>query len=351
MHMASESKTAIFAAIAGNVAIAITKFIAAALSGSSAMLSEAIHSVVDSGDGLLLLLGISKSQKPADYSHPFGHGKELYFWSLIVAIMIFTGGGVVSIYEGINHLIYPPKLESPTMNYIVLGISFCFESISWWFGWKAFRPVKGRQSVFQAIHKSKDPSSFMVVIEDSIAIAGLVVAFLGVFLSHLLQMPSLDGVASIIIGLILGLVSVFLVYESKGLLIGEGVDKKTVEELHRLGEEDRGVEKVERALTMYFGPQEVLLAMEIKFKEGLSVAQIRAAIRRLETQIRKKYPEIKRIFFESAVLVGNRRRKAKKGKGEEHDKETNAELALAGAHQHQPDHRSDNEKLSGASRD
>jgi divalent metal cation (Fe/Co/Zn/Cd) transporter len=233
----------------------------------------------------------------------------------------------------------------------VLGISFVFESISWWFGWKAFRTTKGRQSVFQAIHKSKDPSSFMVVIEDSIAVAGLVVAFLGVFLSHLLQMPSLDGVASIIIGLILGLVSVFLVYESKGLLIGEGVDKKTVEELHALGEKDRAVEKVQRALTMYFGPQEVLLAMEIKFKEGLSVAQIRAAIRRLEAQIHKKYPEIKRIFFESAVLAGNRRREAKKGKGAEHETEKNAELAMAGAHRHQPDHRLDGEKLSGASRD
>ena len=347
--MATESKTAIFAAIAGNLAIAVTKFIAAALSGSSAMLSEAIHSVVDSGNGLLLLLGISQSQKPADYSHPFGYGKELYFWSLIVAIMIFTGGGVVSFYEGVQHLLYPPVLANPMMNYIVLGISFVFEGISWWFGWKAFRPIIGRQSVIEAIHTSKDPSNFMVVIEDSIAVTGLVIAFLGVFLSHLLQVPALDGVASMFIGAMLCLVSVFLVYESKGLLVGEGVDKKTVEDLHALGEQDQAVEKVQRALTMYFGPHEVLLAMVIKFKDGLSGAQIRAAIRRVEKSIREKYPDISRIFFESAALAETRRREGKVAKGADYDKQAKTEVAVAGADSSRSGSRHDSERLSGES--
>jgi len=309
--MASESKAAIIAAIAGNTAIAITKLIAAAISGSSAMLSEAIHSLVDTGNGGLLLLGIERSKQRPDYSHPFGHGKELYFWSLIVGIMIFTGGGVVSIYEGIHHVIYPQPLESATLNYIVLAIAFVFESISWWFGWKAFRSIKGRQSVWQEIHTSKDPSSFMVVIEDTAALAGLVMAFFGVFLSHQLNNPRLDGVASIIIGAMLSLISIFLVYESKELLIGESMDKEDVRDIHTLAEKDKAVERVELARTMHFGPHEVLLALGVRFKEGLSGAEVRAAVQRLEKAIRAEFPDIKRIFFESVSLVDEGRKQAR----------------------------------------
>jgi cation diffusion facilitator family transporter len=301
--MASESKASIIAAISGNLAIAITKFIAAVISGSSAMLSEAIHSLVDMGNGGLLLLGIYKSKKPPDYSHPFGHGKELYFWSLIVAILIFTGGGVVSMYQGIHRIATPQPLENAVMNYLVLGVAFVFESITWWFGWKAFRPIKKQQTVLQAIHRSKDPGSFMVVVEDSIALAGLLVAFLGVWLSHQLNKPWIDGVASVIIGAILGLVSIFLVYESKGLLIGEGVDVKTLRDIHEIAEKDKAVERVHKALTMYFGPHEVLLALEIKFKDNLSGTEVRAAVGRLEESLRKEYPDIKRVFFESAALT------------------------------------------------
>lgn len=301
--MASESKAAIIAAIAGNVAIAVTKFVAAAISGSSAMLSEAIHSLVDTANGGLLLFGIRQSKQRPDYSHPFGHGKELYFWSLIVGIMIFTGGGALSVYEGIHHVIYPQALESASMNYIVLALAFVFESISWWFGWKAFRPIKGKQSVWQAIHTSKDPSSFMVVIEDSAALVGLVVAFFGVFLSHQLNSPRLDGVASIIIGTMLCLISIFLVYESKELLIGEGMDREDVQEIKMLAEQDPVVECVELARTMHFGPHEVLLALGVRFKEGLSGAEVRAAVRRLEKTIRAAYPDITRVFFESVSLI------------------------------------------------
>jgi cation diffusion facilitator family transporter len=309
--MASESKAAIIAAIVGNIAIAVTKFAAAAISGSSAMLSEAIHSLVDTGNGGLLLYGIKQSKQRPDYSHPFGHGKELYFWSLIVGIMIFTGGGALSVYEGIHHVIYPQPLESASMNYIVLALAFVFESISWWFGWKAFRPIKGKQGILQAIHTSKDPSTFMVVIEDTAALAGLVTAFFGVFLSHQLNNPRLDGVASIIIGTMLCLISIFLVYESKELLIGEGMDKEDVKGIHALAEKDKAVERVELARTMHFGPHEVLLALGVKFKEGLSGAEVRAAVRRLEKTIRAEYPDIKRVFFESVSLTDEDRKDAR----------------------------------------
>jgi cation diffusion facilitator family transporter len=301
--MASESKASIVAAILGNLAIAVTKFIAAAIGGSSAMLSEAIHSLVDTGNGGLLLLGLRKSRKPADYAHPFGHGRELYFWSLVVAILIFTGGGVVSIYQGVHRIIYPQALESALMNYLVLGAAFVFESITWWFGWKAFRSTKRNQSIVQAIHLSKDPTTFMVIVEDSIALTGLLIAFLGVFLSHQFNLPVLDGVASIIIGAILSLVSVFLVYESKGLLIGEGVDAKTIKKIHEIAAKDAAIECVERALTLYLGPHDVLLALELKFKDHLSITEVRAAIQRLEKGIRQQCPDIKSVFFNSALLT------------------------------------------------
>jgi cation diffusion facilitator family transporter len=309
--MASESRVAIYAAMVGNLAIAITKFVAAAISGSSAMLSEAIHSLIDTGNEVLLLLGLRRSRKRPDYAHPFGHGKELYFWSLIVALMIFAGGGGVSVYEGILHVSHPRRLDDPTLNYAVLGASFFFEGLSWWFGWKAFSKTRRNQTVLGAIHTSKDPSNFMVVIEDSAALAGLAIAFLGVFLAHQLNLPALDGIASIIIGALLGLVAIFLAYESKGLLIGEGVDRQTIKRLHQLGEEDRDVERVTKALTMYCGPHEVLLALELRLRDGLTGAQVRAAINRLDKRIREEFPDITRIFFDSASLSEPQAEKAR----------------------------------------
>src|SRR6266851_9003262 len=192
--MASESWVAIFAAIIGNIAIALTKFIAAYFSGSSAMLSEGIHSVVDTGNGGLLLLGLYKSRKPPDFTHPFGHGKELYFWSLIVAITVFALGGGMSIYEGVTHLIQPEPLRDPFWNYTVLASAFVFESITWMFGWKAFRKVKRTRSILEAIHTSKDPTTFMVVFEDSGALLGLAIAFCGVFFGQQLHNAYLDGI-------------------------------------------------------------------------------------------------------------------------------------------------------------
>jgi cation diffusion facilitator family transporter len=301
--MASESRVAIFAAILGNIAIALTKFIAAYFSGSSAMLSEGIHSLVDTGNGGLLLLGLYKSRKPPDFTHPFGHGKELYFWSLIVAITIFALGGGMSIYQGIAHLTHPKPLNDPFWNYVVLVCAFVFESISWMFGWKAFRKVKGKDRILEAIHKSKDPATFMVVFEDSGALLGLVIAFGGVFLGQQLHNPSLDGAASIVIGLMLGSMSLFLAYESKGLLIGEGVDEKTLRRLRAIVAQDPAVEHVSRILTMYFGPREVMLTLDVKFRDELSAREIRRAVARLHDSVQKEYPEITRIFFGSESLV------------------------------------------------
>ena len=301
--MASASRVAIFAAILGNVAIALTKFIAAYFSGSSAMLSEGIHSLVDTGNGGLLLLGLRKSRKPPDFTHPFGHGKELYFWSLIVAITIFALGGGLSIYQGITHLTQPEPLSDPFWNYVVLASAFVFESVSWMFGWKAFSKVKRKEGILEAIHKSKDPTTFMVIFEDSGALLGLAIAFCGVFLGHRLNKPYLDGAASITIGLVLGAMSLFLAYESKGLLIGEGVDAETLRRLRAIVLTDPAVEHVNRLLTMYFGPREVMLALEVKFRDELTGKEIRHAVARLQETVRKEYPDITRIFFGSESLV------------------------------------------------
>jgi cation diffusion facilitator family transporter len=301
--MASESRTAIFAAIAGNLAIAATKFVAATITGSSAMLSEGIHSLVDTGNGGLLLLGVRKSKKPPDAAHPFGHGKELYFWSLIVAILIFALGGGMSVYEGVIHLAHPHHSPDPTWNYVVLGFAIIFESASFYFALKAFRKEMGNNGVWGTIHASKDPTTFTILFEDTAAILGLIVAFLGIFLGHLLNNPYLDGVASITIGVILGVVAGFLAYESKGLLIGEGVNKETLSSIRAIARSDPAVMKVRKALTMHFGPNDVLLTLDIQFQTELTASEIAATVDELEKKIRDRHPEIKHIFIEAKSLT------------------------------------------------
>jgi cation diffusion facilitator family transporter len=297
----NESKTAIIAAIAGNLLIAVTKFIAAFFTGSSAMLSEGIHSVVDSGNGILMLYGIYRSARPPDEHHPFGHGRELYFWSLIVALSIFAVGGGFSVYEGISHLRHPAEIENPVWNYAVLGISLVFESITWAFGWKAFRKTKKDKTILEAIHVSKDPTNFTVVLEDSTAIAGLVIAFFGIVLGGF-GFPVADGIASILIGLLLCLAALFLGYETKGLLIGEAVDKETIKGIRAIVEAEPNVEKMLNALTLYFGPHEVLLTLELEFVKNVSAIDLRAAIRRIEKSVCEKYPDITRVFYEAKSL-------------------------------------------------
>lgn len=304
---AGGSKTVIYAAIGGNLAIAVTKFVASALTGSSAMLSEAVHSVVDTGNGLLLLWGIRQSNKPADDHHPFGRGKELYFWTLIVAILIFAVGGGISVYEGVVHIQQPSPISDPTVNYFVLGFAMLFEGGAWWVAFREFR--KGKKAgigYLQAIRASKDPTTFTVLFEDTAAMLGLIVAFVGVFLGHALELPVLDGIASVVIGIILAGVAVFLAYESKGLLIGEGVDAETRASINKLAEDDPDITRLVRALSMHFGPQEVLLTMEIEFRPDLSAAQTTAAIDRLDKAIRSLHPEVRHIFVEAQSIAAHK---------------------------------------------
>ena len=297
-----ESKTAIFAAIAGNLLIAVTKFVAAVFTGSSAMLSEGIHSVVDTGNGGLMLYGLYKSGKPPDEAHPFGHGRELYFWSFVVAISIFAVGGGVSIYEGVSHLQNPVEIENPFWNYAVLGFSVLFEGISWIFGWRAFRKTKKGRGVFEAIHVSKDPTSFTVVLEDSTALVGLLIAFCGVFFGHYFGFPSFDGIASILIGILLCFVALILGYETKGLLIGEAVDAETITGVRKIAESEPTVEKAVKILTIHFGPSEVLLTLELRFVKDISAKDLRVAIREIELAVRQKFPEITRVYYEAESL-------------------------------------------------
>jgi cation diffusion facilitator family transporter len=295
--VAAESKTAIVAAIIGNLAIAVTKFVAATFTGSAAMLSEAIHSIVDTGNGGLMLLGVSKSRKPPDFDHPFGHGRELYFWTLVVAILIFSIGGGMSAYEGIMHITHPTTTENYVWSYGVLGLSAIFEGTTWFFGWKAFSAERGQQGVFQAIHTSKDPTSFSVLLEDSAALVGLLFAFLGIFLGQQLGLPQLDGVASIVIGALLCAVAAVLAYESKGLLIGEGLDRTTLKDLRALVEADPDVEHVQHLHTIYQGAHDVLLTIELRFCSTISALEVRSAVTRLKCDIQARYPDIRRIFF------------------------------------------------------
>ena len=301
--MQSESRTAIIAAIIGNLTIAVTKFIAAAFTGSSAMVSEGIHSLVDTGNGGLLLLGVKRSRRPPNAEHPFGHGKEIYFWALVVAILVFALGGGMSVYEGISHIQHPHPIENPTINYVVLGLAIIFEAISCFFAFKAFRKEMGQKKVFETIRKSKDPTTFTVLFEDTAAMLGLLVAFVGIFLGQQLNNPYLDGVASIVIGVILGGVAVFLAYESHSLLIGEGVSIEALANIRTIVSSDAAVADIREILTLHFAPTDVLLNLNVRFNKEYTVSEVAAVIANLEKNIRARYPEINHIFIETDSLT------------------------------------------------
>jgi len=299
----SERPIAVYGAIVANFVIAVAKFAAAFVTGSSAMISEGIHSVADTSNQLLLLLGVRRSRVPPDALHPFGHGKELYFWSLIVAIILFGLGGGMSFYEGITHLEHPVEIEDPTWNYVVLGIAFVVEGIA---GAIALRQLLAHKSneenLWRLLRASKDPAVFTVLVEDAAALSGVVVAFLGVFLGHRFDSPYLDAVASIVIGVILTTVAAFLAYESRDLLLGESADSAVVQRIREVTEGDSAVVGVRTPLTMHFGPHQVLLNLDVEFRPDLSAEEVAAAIDRLEQSIRDANPEIKRIFIEAESI-------------------------------------------------
>ena len=299
------SKIAVIAAVAGNLIIAIIKFIAAAITGSSAMISEGIHSLVDTGNGLLVLLGMKKARQPADQSHPFGYGKSLYFWTHIVAVSIFGIGGGMSLYEGISHIRHvapAAEMGDPAAAYFVLGISLLVEGGSFAVAVRQFLHAKGDLGAWQFIRQSKDPSLYTIVLEDSAAMLGLIFAFLGIFFGHLLHNPYLDGIASIAIGLLLMSVAWILASRTMGLLMGEGVNADQLADIRRRVEADPAVERAGDILTMYMGPHDLLVNMGVCFAEGTTAEQMHESIRRIEADLRNAYPETNRVYIEAESL-------------------------------------------------
>ena len=297
--MSSGTKKVIYAALLGNALISITKFFAAAVTGSSAMLSEGIHSLVDTGNQVLLLHGLKRSAKPADDAFPFGYGKEVYFWSFIVAILIFALGGGISIYEGIKHLQHPEPLSDPMINYIVLGLAMAFEGGAWLFAFREFTKVKGKWGYIEAIQRAKDPSIFIVLFEDSAAMLGLVVAFTGIALAQYTGVILFDSIASIIIGLILLGTAIWLAYETKGLLIGESANQATILSIKKTLIKNPLVEYVNEVLTMHMGPDYILANISVDFKNSSTADEVENAVSSLSARIKQDFPQIKRIFIEA----------------------------------------------------
>jgi cation diffusion facilitator family transporter len=292
----SSSKTVIYAALAGNLAIALTKLGAALFTGSSAMLSEAVHSFVDTGNEVLLLYGLRRAAKPPDEAHPLGHGREIYFWSFIVALLIFALGAGVSVYEGVSHVRRPTPIESPLVNYIVLGLSFLFEGGSWCVALREFRAAKGDLGYYEAVHESKDPTTFMVLFEDSAALLGLLIAFAGTYVGDMLDLPVLDGVASIGIGAVLAITAIFLARESKGLLMGEEAHPAVVRSIRRIASEQPGVERVNGILTVHLAPRQIVAALSLEFADDLPATEIEAVVASLEQRIRAAHPAVFTVF-------------------------------------------------------
>lgn len=292
------SKVAVIAALIGNMAIAVTKFAAASYTGSSAMLSEAVHSMVDTGNQGLLLYGMKRAARPPSPEHPFGYGKELYFWSFVVAILIFGLGAGMSIYEGVHGILNPTPIENAIISYIVLGAAMIFEAGACYFAFKEFLKRKGDRGFLQAVREGKDPALFTVVFEDSAAMVGLAVAMIGIFLGDLLELPWLDGAAAVVIGLVLATVAMFLAYECKGLLIGEAADDDMVDTVRAMIRGDRRVTSVAELLTMHLGPDEILLAVDVDFADHISGAELEKAVSEMEMRIRAEFPQIRRIYIE-----------------------------------------------------
>lgn len=291
------SKTVIYAALAGNLLIAVTKFVAAWFTGSSAMLSEGVHSLVDTGNGGLLLYGMRRASKPADRTHPFGHGRELYFWSFVVALLVFALGAGVSFYEGVIHILDPEEIRNPTVNYVVLGLSILFEGSSWYVALREFRKTKGNQSYIEAVRRSKDPSVFTVLFEDSAALIGLVIALVAVSCAHAFAMPELDGVGSIGISLVLATTAIFLARETKGLLMGEAASPEIQARVLAVVDADPDIHKANGVLSVHLGPDQIVIGLSAEFEDALTTPDIEDCVERIEKAVRESVPEVTGVFI------------------------------------------------------
>jgi cation diffusion facilitator family transporter len=293
---ASSSKFVVMAAFFGNLLVALTKFAAAWWTGSSAMLSEAIHSLVDTSNQLLLLYGMRRASKPPDEIHPLGYGREIYFWSFIVALMMFTIGAGVTMLEGISHIRAPERIVDPAVNYAVLGLSLLFEGTTLFLALREFRKKKGSIGYFEALKRSKDPPTFIVVFEDSAALLGLLIAFAGTVLAERLNMPIFDGVASIGISIVLAMTAFTLARESKGLLIGEAASLRVRDSIVEIAGHQPNIERADLILTVHLAPDQIVVALSVEFADGLATTQIEETVLALERNIQEQHPEIVAIF-------------------------------------------------------
>jgi cation diffusion facilitator family transporter len=330
---AASSKKVVYAALAGNALVAATKFIAAAFTGSASMVSEGVHSLVDTGNEVLLLYGYRRSTREPDPSHPLGYGRELYFWSFMVALLLFALGAGASVYEGIGHIRAPRRLERVEVNYIVLALSLVFEGASWWMALRTFRARKGKHTYWQAVRESKDPPAFMVLFEDTAAMIGIAIAAVGIFAADRLNMPELDGVASVLIGLVLAVAAFILARESKGLLIGERASERIGNSIMELARGEPGVEDASGPLTVHLAPDQIVAALNLEFDDDLRTPQIERSVVRLEQHVRDKHPEVVALFVKPkswANTLRSERKSAEPGGCSGTDSAAEAGMATSG---------------------
>ncbi len=294
-HM--KTNIVLYGALFANLGIAVAKFVAAAISGSSSMLTEGVHSLVDSGNQVLLLYGQSRAKRPPDALHPFGYGRELYFWAFVVAILIFAIGAVVSIYEGWSHIADPEPLRDPTINYVVLGVAFLLEGTSWSIAVREFNAGRGGQGWWKAVRRSKDPAGFIVLFEDSAALLGLAIAAVGVWASHAFGDPRIDGMASVAIGAVLAAVAVLLAREAKGLLIGESADPDLVVAIWRLLERRAEITAVNHVRTIHTAPDAVFVAVSADFDDALVMGRAETLIEEMEAELKAAEPRLSSIYI------------------------------------------------------
>jgi cation diffusion facilitator family transporter len=302
--MKHDSNFVIYAALVGNLLVAGIKFVAAALTGSSSMLTEGVHSIVDTGNQALLLYGRARSRRPPDRDNPLGHGRELYFWSFIVALLIFSLGAGISIYEGILHIRTPQPIERPLVNYIVLGLAAVFEGASWALALRAFNNKRGEKPIWQAVQDDKDPTTFIVLFEDSAAMIGIAIAAASIFASIALGMPVLDGVGSVLIGLVLAGTAVLLARETKGLLIGERADDLIIADVQRLAAEQSGVIAVNGILSAQLGPDQIVITLSLEFEDAMQTPAIEDAVNGIERRVRETHKQVTALFVKPQTRAG-----------------------------------------------
>ena len=301
MAKVPSTRQAVYAALLGNILVAATKTVAALWTGSSAMFSEALHSFVDTGNEVLLLYGQYRSERPPDAEHPLGHGRELYFWSFVVALLVFAVGAGVAVFQGTMQILHPQEIRNPLVSYVVLALAALFEGASWWVSARQFNAAKGRLSFYESFRRSKDPPSFMVLFEDSAALLGILIAAVGTFLATSLELPVFDGVASVLIGLVLGTVAALLARESKSLLIGEGASRELTESITRITRKD-GVRRANGMLTAQLAPDQILVALSVEFADDLRVPEIEEQVIDIERRVRAAHPEVVALFIKPQTI-------------------------------------------------